>query len=142
MIVSSIVFFGPISAIGAIYCYIMYYIKHTTNSAIHQNRQQANQRDFIVLRRISILVGILTIPTITLWLYYLITGYLNPLTPHIEWLINSISFLILSIAFLFLSPQLREVLSYAWRHNRRVQPVMTIQSHQFNGTNIRKPIFE
>jgi threonine/homoserine/homoserine lactone efflux protein len=132
MIVSSIVFFGPISAIGAIYCYIMYYIKHTTNSAIHQNRQQANQRDFIVLRPNRILVGILTIlsiPTITLWLYYLITGYLNPLTPHIEWLINSISFLILSIAFLFLSPQLREVLSFAWRHNRRVQPVMIIQSH-------------
>ncbi len=139
MIVSfSIIFVIPINAIAGIYCYIMYYIKYKANSPIQRNRRRTYQRDVIVLRRIIILIGILfiiSVPTIILWMTYLITGYLHPLIHHIEWLIYSITLVVLSIALAFLSPDLQQLVLVTWRRNRRIQPIITIRQHILHQTN-------
>ncbi|CAF3837937.1 unnamed protein product [Adineta steineri] len=138
MSVSTILFFIPMSSIGLIYCYIMYYIKHRTSTLMQQNRERSYQRDVVVLRRIIILVTILAIlssPTIALWMYYIVTNYLAAQIYHIQWLIHSVSLLILSIALVFLNSELQKLLSISLRQNRRIQPAIIMQQQRLKQSN-------
>ncbi|CAF0986556.1 unnamed protein product [Adineta steineri] len=59
LISTFIVYYIPMVGIGAIYFYILYYMKKTKNQSILQNRQVSNQRGLVVLHRINFLIGIL-----------------------------------------------------------------------------------
>lgn len=135
-----IVYDGPTFVTSIIYSYIMYYIRKRSTVSIQQNRQQSNQRDLIVLRRINILVGmllVLILPVAVLWVNYVVTGYLSPIIYHMEWLTFSISLLILPIASAFLNPQLSQLISITCRQKRRVHPVLLIQLPATNNANAR-----
>jgi len=130
LITLSIIYFGPTIISVIIYMYIIYHVKHMTNPTNQQNR-----RDLIDLRRIIILIAlilILSLPTLILWIYYLFTGYLYPLSYHLEWLLFSISLSILSIASAILSPYLRRLMRFQQRHHRRIQPIVINYVHEVN----------
>ena len=116
----------PLSAIGGIYCYIVYFMKKSKGQSVLQNRRSTNQRDLVVVRRIVIIIGllfILALPTTILWMNYIATGYVNPLGYHLGWSTFTFSLSILPATLAFLTPQLREVIAAAWRNTRRVNIV-------------------
>lgn len=88
LINGTIVFFLPMISIGIIYFYIVRYMKQERNLTInHENYRHRNQRDFIVLRRIIILVGVLFIipfPACIIYLWYIFSGYLYPLIYRLD----------------------------------------------------------
>jgi hypothetical protein len=114
ILVSLPIYYLPMLAIGTIYIYIICYTRRKTRSIGQRHRRQSsNRRDIIVLRRITILVGLLwtlTFPFMILWLVYIITGYLYPLSYHFQWLTFAISLLVLPFASASLTPQLRKLL--------------------------------
>jgi len=127
-----IVFNVSMTGIGSIYFYIIYYTKKTNGQLPLQNRQRANQRDLVVLRRIIILVGILLtlgLPSILLWLSYLITGYLYPFIYDCQWLSYALSLSVLPTTMIYSTPQLREFLANRFRRNRRIQPTVIIHEY-------------
>jgi len=131
--VAFIIFYVPMTGIGSIYFYIIYYTRKNNGQAILQNRQRANQRDLVVLRRIIILVGMLLTlgcPSILLWLSYLITGYLNPFIYDCQWLSCALSLSVLPTTMVYLTPQLREFLANRFRRNRRIQPTVIIHEYR------------
>ena len=110
---ATITFYCPMIAMGLIYFYILYYIHPMKKSSISSKRQRASQRDFVVLHRILILVGMLLIlflPAILLWADYMITGYFYQFNYHLQWLTISFALAILSIVSIFLTPQLEDLL--------------------------------
>jgi hypothetical protein len=119
--------FGPTITSVVIYTYIMHHLKTTGTSTILQNRIRSNRRDIIVLRRILLLIGavvLLSLPILVIWLIYLCTGYLNPLSYHFEWLFFAISSATLSIASAVLSPHLSRLIITRWRRRRQIQPAV------------------
>jgi hypothetical protein len=133
LLAASVLYLFPMSIIGSIYFYIIYYMRQTKNVAIQQNRQRTNQRDVVVLRRIIILVGMLlflSFPTLILWLAYLITGYLSPLVYHFEWLTFALSLSFLPMASALLSPNLKNLIISKWRQKQRIQPMIVTQQFE------------
>ncbi len=131
----SVIYFGPTFTSVIIYIYIMYHLKHMTTSRIQQNRTRSNQRDLIVLRRIIILIVsvlFLSLPILIIWLLYLFTDYLNPLSYHLEWLLFAISSSILSLASAILSPNLSRLITIQWRRPRQIQPIVINNANQDN----------
>jgi hypothetical protein len=121
-----ITYYFPMFCIGIIYVYIIYYMKKTKSQSVLQNRQQSNQRDLVVLRRIIILIGLLIIlcfPTVLIWLGYIFTGYVNPIGYKLGWTMFTFSLSILPLTSAFLTPQLRNLIMITWRKNPRIQPI-------------------
>jgi hypothetical protein len=107
------IYYFPMLAIGLIYIYIIYYTRLKTRSMVGRHGRRSNQRDMIVLRRITIIVGLLwtlTFPFMILWLVYVTTGNLYPLSYHLQWLTFAVSLLVLPVASVCLTPQLRKSL--------------------------------
>ncbi|CAF0777691.1 unnamed protein product [Adineta steineri] len=122
-----IAYIFPMNAIGLIYFYIVHCIKRMGNLAIYPNRQQSNQRDLTVLRQIIILVSMLCmmgVPATSLYLWYIITGYLYPLIYQLQWLAFAISLSILPILTVFLTRQLRELFYRAFGRGRHIRPMI------------------
>ncbi|CAF0857704.1 unnamed protein product [Adineta steineri] len=135
--ISIIVYYFPMTVIGSIYFYIVYYMKQNKSIAIQQNRQLGNQRDLTVLRRILILIGMLcmlSFPSVVLYFWYLITGYLIPWIYHFQWLTFTLSLAILPIATACLTPQLRELFILKFRQHLRIHPIMEIQQTDLTTT--------
>ncbi|UJR14484.1 hypothetical protein I4U23_001481 [Adineta vaga] len=127
IIILLIVYFGPTIASKIIYVYIIYHTKHQINVTTQQIRYRAMQRDLIVLRRVIIIITtvlLLSLPTLILWIYYIVTGYLHPLSYHLEWVLFSISLVFLSIASAIITSQIRQLILLKWKHNQRVQPMI------------------
>ena len=126
----------PMIGIGLIYVYILYYMEKSKSQSTLQNHQRSNERDVSVLRRILILIGLLVtlaFPTTVLWMNYLHTGYVHPLSYHIGWSTFSLSLSILPGLSMFLTPQLRESFIVAWRRNRRIEPIIVVRLRQVEG---------
>ena len=107
------IYYLPMLAIGSIYIYIIYYTRLKTRSIARRHRRQSNRRDIVVLRRIIIIVGLLwtlTFPFMILWLVYITTGDIYPLSYHLQWLTFAVSLLVLPFASVCLTPQLRRLL--------------------------------
>ena len=127
-----IIFFVPTTVSMFIYIYIIYYTKQQTNLiTTQQTRYRAIQRDIVVLRRVIILITsvmILSLPTVILWIYYLVTGFLLPLSYHVEWLLFSVSLVFLSSTSTFITPQVRRLIHLNWGLNQRVRPAIMNQT--------------
>ncbi|UJR18983.1 hypothetical protein I4U23_022112 [Adineta vaga] len=123
----------PMFSIVLMYTSIIHYMNKTKSQSILQNRQQTNRRDFVVLRRIIILIGILTtlsFPTIIIWLSFVVTNYIDPIYYKIGWLLFALSFSVLPITFALLTSQLRELLKILYyRQKCRIQPIQTMTTH-------------
>ncbi|CAF0816343.1 unnamed protein product [Adineta ricciae] len=132
LLATFIIFSIPTIASVFIYIYIIYYTKQQTNVITTQEtRYRAIQRDIVVLRRVIILitsVTILTLPTLILWIYYLVTGFILPLSYNVEWLLLSLSLVFLSVTSTFITPQVRRLIRLNWRRNQRVRPVIMNQT--------------
>lgn len=82
---ATLIYCGPMTAIGAMYYYIVHFIGRSQVQPLQQHQHRANQRDFVVLRRIFILVTlrlILCLPAILLWVVFISTGHLYPFIYH------------------------------------------------------------
>lgn len=127
MLVAFPIYCFPMVAIGLIYICIISYTRRKARPMGQHNRRRSNRRDLIVLRRITILVSLLwtlSFPSMILWLFYFTTGYLYPLSYHLQWLTFSISLLILPFASAYLTPQLRKALSsvrFEWNQSNQYQ---------------------
>ena len=127
MLTGAITYSLPMGIIGGIYFYILYYMQKTRSQSVLRNRQQANQRDLVVLRRIIILLGLLVtlgFPTFFIWLGYMLTGYVNSIGYHLGWSMFTFSLSSLPSTFVLLTPQLRKLLMITIRKNQRIQPIM------------------
>ncbi len=129
MLLMGVITYGiPMNGIGFIYGYILYYMRKRKSQLILQNRQQANQRDLTVLRRVMILLGMLFslgLPTSILWGEYIFTGHANPIGYRLGWSLFTFSLSILPTISVLITPQLRELLLITCRRNRRIQPTIT-----------------
>jgi hypothetical protein len=136
LLLSILTYLLPMTGIGSIYVYILYYMKKSSSHSTLQSRQGANQRDLSVIRRILILIGLLitlAFPTSILWGIYLVTGYVNPFGYHIGWSTFSLSLSILPGLSVFLTPQLRESFTAARHRNRSVEPTIVIRLRRVEG---------
>lgn len=115
------IYYFPMLAIGSIYIYIIYYTRLKTRSMARRHRRRPGRRDIVVLRRITIIVGLLwtlTFPFMILWLVYITTGDLYPLSYHLQWLTFAVSLLVLPFASVCLTPQMRKLLQMvAYEYN-------------------------
>ena len=116
---------GPLTIMVTIYAFIIRHVRRTAQT--QQVRQNANKRDLLVVERIIILVSIgmgIGIPSIFVWIIYMITNYLTPFAYHIEVLSLAIGLAFESIALGFTTPQVREL----FRKNRQVNPAIAVQN--------------
>ncbi|UJR11680.1 hypothetical protein I4U23_015861 [Adineta vaga] len=105
-----VVFGLPLSIIFICYICIIYKIRQA--SALLRYRQR-NQRDYHVIRRIMMVVVILSIaslPAIIDLIIYVPKGQLDPLVYRIEWVSASVNALIFTISQPFISPKLYKLL--------------------------------
>jgi len=75
--------------------------------------QQRQQRDLIVIRRISIIIGallILGVPTVVFIIMLYITGEMHPLFHRVGWLSVSSSIMNLTFLVILLTPQLNRLI--------------------------------
>lgn len=124
ILVTLTIFNNPLSIIFTIYTQIIRYTRRQAH--LQQRRQNANQRDLAVLKRIVILVFIIVIiglPTLVVIIVYLITNRIIPYAYHIQGLCIALGVLVASISLVFLTPQLQQIFrkSYA-----RIQPHHTL----------------
>ena len=125
MLVAFPIYFFPMFAILIIYISIICFTRWKTRSMV---QRRSNRRDLVVLRRITILVVLLwflTFPFMILWLIYVITGYLDPLSYHLQWLTFALSLFILPFASTCLTPQLRRFL-------KKIQMIRASASRRFS----------
>ena len=123
------IYFFPMFAILIIYISIICFTRWKTRSMV---QRRSNRRDLIVLRRITILVVLLwflTFPFMILWLIYVITGYLDPLSYHLQWLTFALSLLILPFASTCLTPQLKRFLKKIQRIRASSRRFSTHEAH-------------
>jgi hypothetical protein len=105
-----IIYGGPLLIIFVTYIYILRYVRRTITTK--RKRKKSNKRDVIVLRRIVILVLILIIigvPTLSVLVIYIITGYLTPLAYDIQAVNISIGLVTTIITLVFVTPQIRKI---------------------------------
>ncbi len=74
--------------------------------------QQRNRRDFLVLRRIIMIIMILSMVSFPLFVdlfIYLPKGYIDPHMNSIGWLSSTINAVILAISLPFINPRVQEL---------------------------------
>ncbi|CAF4325475.1 unnamed protein product, partial [Adineta steineri] len=105
----SMVHMIPITLTTICCIYTMAYIRR--RSVIRKSiRQQANdRRDFLVLKRIFILLSILIasgMPTLGISLFFQISGYLPLWSTQFQWLTATFSIFAVSVILIFVSPNI------------------------------------
>ena len=120
----------PISIIFVMYAYMLQYIRRMVHS--HPHRQNANERDMTVLRRILLLalaLVVLGFPTLLIAMIYWITRSLAPSAYIIRDLSVAIGVLLEIIVLAYITPQIRTIFA---RITRRVHPALKNGTHQTN----------
>jgi ABC-type Fe3+ transport system permease subunit len=118
---------GPLFIIFIIYTYILQYARRTIR--VGRKQRKANKRDVIILKRIVILLLFLImigVPTLSILVTYMITGYLTPLVYDIQAVNISIGLVTTPVVLVFITPKIRNI----FRRNEK--PIRCI--------SIRKPI--
>ncbi|CAF2839044.1 unnamed protein product [Rotaria sp. Silwood2] len=118
------VYGSPLTIMTLIYVCIVRFIRHTVQT--QQIRNNANKRDLLVVKRIIILVFIamtIGIPTLLIFIVYMITNYLTPLAYHIQALSLTWGLVAASIAMGFITPQVREI----FKMNRHINPTTPME---------------
>ncbi|UJR19542.1 hypothetical protein I4U23_022672 [Adineta vaga] len=124
--ISGITYLIPVIMIALIYIYIIYYITKYKRQTFLQNRQKTIQRDLLVLRQVIILIGFmisLCFPSAILWLIFVITGYVNPISYQIGWPSFALLSSILPTTIVSLTPKLRQLIKIFCKQNHRIQPM-------------------
>jgi len=106
LLATTIIYICPLLTILFISIYIIRYVRQT-----NQIRQR-QQRDLIVIKRISIFILVLTcigLPTVSILFIWIISGKLIPIAYHIQGLSMSIGLFFAAICFAFITPQIQEI---------------------------------
>lgn len=112
------VFALPLSMISACYICIIYKIRRS--SSLLPPYKRRNQRDYVIIRHIMVIIVILSIaslPPIIDLIIYVPRGELDPLIYRIEWVSASVNALIFAISQPFVNPQLQKLLK---KNSKRV----------------------
>ncbi|CAF1349806.1 unnamed protein product [Adineta steineri] len=127
-----LIYGSSISVIFFIYVYIIRYIRRTNR--IQQVRQRSNERDLLVLKRIVILILVtvsIGLPSVFIFLIYVIGHYLIPYTHHIEGISLITGLFTATICFTIISPQIKKL----FRHNQQqIYPIELIGNNQDHRT--------
>jgi hypothetical protein len=125
--ITTVVYGFPVLCLSIIYIRITKFIhQQSNNQTIEVKRRQ--KREFLVFQRIIILVGTLFIPGVPgmiLMISCYVTGYENPLSYSITWLMYETSMMILSVFIVLMTPQLKNIFMRRWQRNR-VMPMPAI----------------
>ena len=93
-------------------CYLCILWKSTHSKVLIRPYQQRNRRDFLVLRRIIIILVILSMVSLPLFVdlfIYLPKGYIDPYMNSIGWLSSTVNAVVLAISLPFINPRVREL---------------------------------
>lgn len=111
------------STISLLYMYIIRYIHKRNNT---QRRQHSNQRDLTILKRLVILITIVTgagFPTVVVISIYIYTNRIVAFAYHIQGVSLSIGVFVTAVSLAFITPQIQGMLR---RRHRQVHPVSTV----------------
>lgn len=104
----TIVYCLPMGIILLIYSRILIHTKRTPRVL----NILTSRRDIIVVRRIVLLImglmGLAT-PLTTLWIFYMVTGKIHPMSYRLGYMINGITEFLLSIMTIFVTPPLPKI---------------------------------
>ncbi|CAF0929913.1 unnamed protein product [Adineta ricciae] len=106
-------YYIPINVTIGCYFYTLRKIKqdrHSTVFTVARIQQVTARRDLIVISRLCVLFGLLTmisIPAVTGYFIYVFTGYLPWWLSSLQWLVFSLIMNIVTIVLVFISPQVR-----------------------------------
>jgi hypothetical protein len=118
----------PLFSLAFIYLRITRFIRQQPNTqAVTIKRRQ--ERDFVVIQRIFIIVNILLtlgIPSMVIISILYATGFENPLLYRITWLSIDVSMGILSVIIVLMTPQLKNIVIKSWQRNRVMPMAATI----------------
>ena len=110
----------PLILLLLIYLRITIYLhQQPTNQSFAVKQRQT--RDLLVIRRILIIVGLLTavgLPSTVLLIMLFITGQENPLFWRITWLSVSLSMFGLSLSIIGFTPQLKRIIMMKFQRNQ------------------------
>jgi hypothetical protein len=132
LLAASIIYVCPLCTILFIYIYIVRHVRQTRQ--LQQRRQMTIQRDLLVLKRITILVLVITLiglPTISILFICMISGKLIPMAYHIQGLSMSIGLFIATICFAFITPQIQEMFN---PKQRCISPPLIRECYQHANT--------
>ena len=93
-------------------CYLCILWKSTHSKVLIRPYQQRNRRDFLVLRRIIMIIVVLITVSLPLFIdlfIYLSKGYINPYMNSIGWLSSTVNAVVLAISLPFINPRVREL---------------------------------
>jgi ABC-type Fe3+ transport system permease subunit len=118
----------PVFIIVCIYIFIMRSIRQTNQ--IQQRRRRSNERDLLVIKRIVILILAtvsIGLPSVCIFLIYLIGHYLNPFAHYVEGLCLIAGLLTATVCFAMTSPQIKKIFQ---RNQRQIHPIEMIENNK------------
>ncbi|CAF0775933.1 unnamed protein product [Adineta ricciae] len=107
-----VAFVLPLSIISICYMCIVVQIRRT--AAVSSVNQSRNRRDFVVIRRIIMIIAILSMVSLPLFIdlfVFLPKGYIDPNMNSIGWLSSSINAVILTLSLPFIDPKMYRLIS-------------------------------
>lgn len=113
-----VVFGLPLCTIKICYVFLIYKMRHMSFKVRYHRR---NRRDYLVIRRIMIIVVILSVasfPAIIDLIIYRSHDHLDPLIYRIEWISASVNALIFAISLPFVNSQLYSLIRGQQAHKR------------------------
>jgi hypothetical protein len=128
LLAAIIIYICPLLIILFIYIYIVRYVRQ--KNQIQKRQLKTIQRDILVLKRITILILVITIiglPTVAILFIWIIRRKLIPMAYQIQGLSMAIGIFIATICFAFITPQLQEIFN---RQERYVYSPIIIKSYQ------------
>jgi hypothetical protein len=105
-----VAFVSPLMVISI--CYVCILWKTTHSKTLLRPYQQRNRRDYLVLRRIIIIIVILSMVSLPLFVdlfIYLPKGYIDPYMNSIGWVSSTINAVILAISLPFINQRVRDL---------------------------------
>ncbi|CAF1544897.1 unnamed protein product [Adineta ricciae] len=105
----------PISLTTMCYAYTMFYIQKISATIKTARQLATDQRDFLVLKRIFIVLTTLIasgMPAFSIGLYFQFTGHLPYWSTQFQWLSATFAMLIVSIILIFVSPNVPKFRMY------------------------------
>jgi hypothetical protein len=117
-----VAFVLPLSTISICYMCIVWKTRQITTTI--QPYQQRNRRDFVLIRRIIIIITVLSMVSIPILIdlfIYLPKGHRDPYMNSIGWVSSSINAVILVISLPFINPRMYELLKKKNRINIQIQ---------------------
>lgn len=117
-----VAFVLPLTIISICYMYIVQKTRRIKTTI--RPYQQRNRRDYLVIRRIIIIITILSMVSLPLLIdlfIYLPKGYTDPYMNSIGWVSSSINAIILAISLPFINPRMYELFKKSNRINVQCQ---------------------